>query len=366
MTRRRIVSLLLCIFGTCLASIGILLSPGLRLGVGITNESLWRWIHFWCSDIVIILVVIHVYFNRKAFGNYLRRARLGTIFAFSMSVLMFGGIIFIGLNGAELGVNLGGPPIQLELSGRVNSLADSTITVERRGINRALITADTQVKTQEDSNANITDIEQGMQVQILGPLDVTKRIVRATEVVIWQENVTSPPVKPSPSPSPTPTPISEGTAYIVGVVQSVGPESITLQTEKGVSSFNISSETKVVKISSLSALELGMNVEIHGTWVEDRTLVAVPIIILLPGAMPAGVPEGTASLVGQIESLSLDHLELNTPNGPYKVIFKEGFTHVVAPANLDDIKSGIDVIVTINGGSELTATAILIGKLPGN
>jgi hypothetical protein len=205
-----------------------------------------------------------------------------------------------------------------------------------------------------------------MQVLVFGPLDVSKRIVRATEVVIWQENVTPPSVKPSPSPSPTPTTLSEGTPYIVGVVQSMGPASITLQTEKGVSSFNISSETKVVKISSLSALEVGMNVEIHGTWVEDRTLVAVPIIILLPGAMPAGVPEGTASLVGQIESLSLDHLDLNTPNGLYKVTFREGFTHVIAPANLVDIKSGIDVVVTTNSGSELTATAILIGKLPGN
>jgi len=102
MKTRRNVSLLLLISFALSAATGVLFSPAMRFLIGISNEGMWRMVHFYVTNAMLILIVIHLIINRKALGSYLHSARIGSITAYSLAVIIFLGIIFYGLNGSEL------------------------------------------------------------------------------------------------------------------------------------------------------------------------------------------------------------------------------------------------------------------------
>jgi hypothetical protein len=104
MTTRRIVALLLCITFALTVATGILFSPYMRFLVGISNESMWRMVHFYCTDAFLFLICYHIYLNRKALGNYLRVSRIGSIFSFTLAVVILVGVVYFGVYGGDLGV----------------------------------------------------------------------------------------------------------------------------------------------------------------------------------------------------------------------------------------------------------------------
>ena len=104
MGTRRTVSFLLCISFAIVAATGMLFVPFIRLVMGLNNESLWRMIHFYASDALAVLIVIHIILNRKALMNYLRVARIRSIFSYTIAALLFVGVICFGLYGNDLGI----------------------------------------------------------------------------------------------------------------------------------------------------------------------------------------------------------------------------------------------------------------------
>ena len=104
MRTRRIVSLLLCISFALAAATGILLQPFIRFVVGISNEGMWRLVHFYCTNALLVpLIFIHILLNRKALGNYLRVARIRSIFSYTIAVIVLVGVIYFGVSGKDLG-----------------------------------------------------------------------------------------------------------------------------------------------------------------------------------------------------------------------------------------------------------------------
>ena len=103
MTTRRIVSLLLCISFALAAATGILLGPLMRFVVGISNEGMWRLVHFYATNVTAGLICFHICLNRKALGNYLRVARIRSLFSYTMAAVMLGGVIYFGVSGGNIG-----------------------------------------------------------------------------------------------------------------------------------------------------------------------------------------------------------------------------------------------------------------------
>ena len=157
MNGRRIVSLLLCMFFAGMIAIGILLIPIFRVAVGIKNESLLRWIHMDFSIIFLILTCIHATFNRKALGNYLQKARGRSIIAFTVSGLLFVCILWFGLVGPELRINVFST--KLQLTGQVKNITEDSITLDIKGVNKVVLTDDTKCNSQQ-GNAKIADIQK--------------------------------------------------------------------------------------------------------------------------------------------------------------------------------------------------------------
>jgi hypothetical protein len=79
MTRRRVLTFLLCIFGAYLAGTGIVLLPKVY-GETISNDELWGFLHYQAAICMFILVCIHLFFSRRPLRTYWRRGRIiGTI-----------------------------------------------------------------------------------------------------------------------------------------------------------------------------------------------------------------------------------------------------------------------------------------------
>ncbi len=104
MRKRRIVSCLLCITFALSAATGILFSPAMRFLVGITNESMWRMVHFYSTNVMAGLIIEHILLNRKALWNYLKAARILSIFSYSMATVILVGVVYFGIWGPDVGI----------------------------------------------------------------------------------------------------------------------------------------------------------------------------------------------------------------------------------------------------------------------
>jgi hypothetical protein len=104
MKTRRIISLLLLIVFAVSAATGVLFSPAIKFIIGINDEGFWRYVHFISTNTLFGLIIIHILINIKALGSYLKTARVLSIAAFSLAVLLFAGVIYQGIAGSELGL----------------------------------------------------------------------------------------------------------------------------------------------------------------------------------------------------------------------------------------------------------------------
>lgn len=104
MGMRRFISLLLLITFAVTAATGILFFPYIRLIFGLNDEGFWRYVHFLSTSMFFVFIIIHILINRKALGNYLRSARIFSITAFILAIILFAGILYQGIIGTELGL----------------------------------------------------------------------------------------------------------------------------------------------------------------------------------------------------------------------------------------------------------------------
>ena len=97
MKRRMVVNLLLCLFSSLLVGTGVVLLVAGSGRHACIEQSPWHMMHSRTSIVVFILACIHVYFNRRALGAYLKRARVRTIAVFAVSAAALLAIISLGI-----------------------------------------------------------------------------------------------------------------------------------------------------------------------------------------------------------------------------------------------------------------------------
>lgn len=100
MRRRLVVNLLLSMFFSLLVATGIVLFIAPFFGIEDPFEQLFPWwtIHRIAAVTVLTLVCTHLYFNRRALVSYLRRARIRTILAFTLSAAALVSLVCLGIS----------------------------------------------------------------------------------------------------------------------------------------------------------------------------------------------------------------------------------------------------------------------------